>query len=492
VPTALTTLLSKAPEFASLTPQSRIKYVAFRNIYTFIDLENSYYQQRWNSGDEQNAIRVRDVFARGDSLASVDRGRRASVTEQSTPTSPASPSAALPSSFPAAPPNMPPRAITASSLPPEAERLISFFGLETLLDERVNILSSGELRKTLIVLSLLSSPRILILDNPYIGLDARSRGVLDELLGRLAHLEEVQIVAIVSRMEDIPPVTTHILPVKDKEMLPPLTRREALHDGALAEKLFGHPNHHAALSDRPATQLPPQPAADGGAKAETEADGYENVLLFRDVEIKYGNRVILSHLYWQVRRGERWLLWGGNGSGKSTLLGILFGDNPQAYSNDISLFDRRRGAGGESIWEIKRRIGFISPEITLYYRKNIPCLEVVGSGFHDTIGSPYPLDERQRDEARRWMEIFGIGHLATRPFLRTSSGEQQLVLLARLFVKDPQVLVLDEPLNSLDSRNKELVNRIICDFCTRRGKTLIYVTHYEQEIPPIIDHKLEL
>lgn len=387
-----------------------VKHVAFTNIYSFIDLENSYYQQRWNIGDEQNAKTVAEIFD------GTDRQRAAELAEA--------------------------------------------LELRGAMEKRINMLSSGELRKVLIVLSLLSSPKVLILDNPYIGLDVRSRGELDSMFRLLAERGGVTIIAVVSRAEDVPPITTHILPVKDKRLMP------ACRPGEDLTWLFD------PLSEP------------GELPAAVVDESFDDVLIFKDVTVKYGSKVVLSGIDWRVRRGEKWLLWGRNGSGKSTLLGLLSGDNPQAYANDITLFDRRRGTG-ESIWDIKRRIGFISPEVSLYYRKNISCLDVVGSGFFDTIGSPYSFDDEQKALAMKWMDVFGISGLAERMFLRISSGEQQLVLLARLFVKSPSLLVLDEPLHGLDSRNKVLVNMIVEKYCTP-DKSMIYVTHYEEEIPGIV------
>ena len=176
---------------------------------------------------------------------------------------------------------------------------------------------------------------------------------------------------------------------------------------------------------------------------------------------------------------------GINGSGKSTLLSLLCGDNPQAYANDITLFDRKRGSG-ESIWDIKKSIGYISPEMHLYYMKNVRCLDVVGSGFFDTVGLYRKCNAEQERIALVWMKAFRIERLKEISFLQVSSGEQRLVLLARVFVKNPDLLILDEPLHGLDYVNKQYAKELIEEFCDHT-KTLIYVTHYEDEIPKIVD-----
>lgn len=166
---------------------------------------------------------------------------------------------------------------------------------------------------------------------------------------------------------------------------------------------------------------------------------------------------------------------------------MICGDNPQAYANNITLFDRKRGTG-ESIWDIKKRIGYISPEMHLYYLKNVRCLDVVGSGFFDTIGLYRKCDTGQEVVALEWMKLFRVEHLKDVSFLNVSSGEQRLILLARVFVKNPDLLILDEPLHGLDIINKRRVKEILERYCDS-NKSLIYVTHYENEIPSIVDKR---
>ena len=209
------------------------------------------------------------------------------------------------------------------------------------------------------------------------------------------------------------------------------------------------------------------------------------------VSIKYGNRTILKDQDWEVRNGEKWALFGPNGAGKSTLLSLIYADNPQSYANTLYLFDRKRGSG-ESIWDIKKRIGYVSPEMHLFYMENVPVLNIVSSGFFDSIGLFRKCTERQQQVALAWMRVFGIEELKDRSFLTLSSGEQRLALLARAFVKDPDLFILDEPLHGLDDRNRQLTREIISAFCRRKDKTMIMVTHYAEELPDVITHNLFL
>ena len=218
---------------------------------------------------------------------------------------------------------------------------------------------------------------------------------------------------------------------------------------------------------------------------------HEVTLRMEHVKIRYGSRTILKDLDWEIKNGEKWALFGPNGAGKSTLLSLVYADNPQSYANTLYLFDRKRGSG-ESIWDIKKRIGYVSPEMHLYYKENVPTLNIVGSGFFDSIGLFRKCNAEQETVALEWMKVFGIEHLKDRLFLTLSSGEQRLALLARAFVKDPDLIILDEPLHGLDVSNKKKAAAIIEQFCDRPGKTLIYVTHYPHELPACVDKRFEL
>lgn len=405
---------------------SIIKSVAFKDIYSIIDTQNSYYQQRWNKGDEQDIPLVKELITNTD---------RKWLNE-----------------------------------------LVVWFGIEELLDKEVNMLSSGELRKFLIIRSLLSKPRILILDNPFIGLDKTSRQTLNSLLKRLSEFDNLQIVLVLSSPKDISPIITDVLAVKDKEVYNKQSRQDFLANENIINDLFPiiETNDKGDLKSLyPSNSIP-----------------FKNAAILKDIHIKYGKRTILKDLSWTIKRGDKWALLGINGSGKSTLLSLICGDNPQAYANDITLFDRKRGTG-ESIWDIKKRIGYISPEMHLYYLKNVRCLDVIGSGFFDTIGLYRKCSVEQELVALEWMKKLQIEHLRNVSFLNISSGEQRLVLLARVFVKNPDLLILDEPLHGLDIAYKRYIKSFLETFCDE-NKSLIYVTHYEDEIPDIVDKRLTL
>ena len=215
------------------------------------------------------------------------------------------------------------------------------------------------------------------------------------------------------------------------------------------------------------------------------------MLEIKNLNVHYGVIHALKDISLTVNAGEIVTLIGANGAGKSTLLSLVCADNPQSYACDISLFGNKRGSG-ESIWDIKKHIGYVSPEMHRAYQKDMPSIEIVASGLHDSVGLYVKPKVDQMDICRFWMDIFGLKGLEDRTFLKLSSGEQRLVLLARAFVKDPELLILDEPLHGLDDYNRRMVKDIIDIYARRKGKTIIMVTHYQAELPSCIDHSLRL
>ena len=355
------------------------------------------------------------------------------------------------------------------------QHIYELFHLEPLLDKYIILLSSGELRKFKLASSLFTKPKVLIMENPFIGLDAETRDQLKELLAMLAREQGLQIILVLAKTDEIPDFITHIVEVKELRVMPKIGLK--VEGGGWKEKT---PTADSTLQ---AHLLPP-------STLHLQPKEYE-VILFNKVSIRYGTRTILKDLSWTVRQGEHWSLSGQNGSGKSTLLSLVCADNPQSYACDISLFGKKRGSG-ESIWDIKKRIGYVSPEMHRSYKQNIPAIQIVASGLKDTVGLYARANEEEKEQCRKWLGIFGVGHLAERRFMEMSSGEQRLVLLARAFVKEPSLLILDEPLHGLDDENRRMVKDVVDNYCQDLEKTLIYVTHYQEELPHCIDHALFL
>ena len=396
-----------------------VRYIAFTDSYG-VNVDGQYYLQlRWNQHDiDHETPTVGELLQRAYLLAGEDTEERREMQQQ----------------------------------------LYSLFHMDDFLDKYIITLSSGELRKFQLTKTLFANPRLLIMDNPFIGLDAETRDQLKELLQRLAEEREMEIMLVIAKTDDIPAFADEIKETSPQETIPAHVLSDEKRDAILS--LPYHDNDYDC----------------------------QRVVDMKKVTIRYGERTILKDVDWTVMNGERWALSGQNGSGKSTLLSLICADNPQSYACDITLFDRPRGSG-ESIWDIKKHIGYVSPEMHRSYKRNLPAIRIVASGLMDSIGLYAIPNAQDYEKCRWWLNIFGIGELADRPFLQLSSGEQRLVLLARAFVKDPQLLILDEPLHGLDLWNRRLVKDIIETFCQRRNKTMIMVTHYQTELPNNITHQ---
>ena len=361
-------------------------------------------------------------------------------------------------------------------------------------DERI-LLSSGELRKHSLSKVLGTEPCLLILDNPFVGLDAASRLVLGEQLRAIVQGGKTSLMLVLSREDEIPPFMTHVVEVKDEVVLPKKRLADWLADRGTEtcgkEQDCG-PGQ--AISTGDAHCNADSPTLENGPSALQAADAPASsteIVRLNKVTIRYGERTILKDLDWVVRKGEHWSLTGPNGSGKSTLLGLVCADNPQSYACDISLFGRKRGSG-ESIWDIKKHIGYVSPELHRSFKRDITAERIVANGLRDFHGLFTKANEEEIRTARKCLERFGAGHLAGTSFLNMSSGEQRIVLLARAFVKNADLLILDEPFHGLDDENVRMVRGIIEEYCQNPDNTLLMVTHRMEELPSCIDHNLTL
>ena len=458
-----------------------IKHLTFRDSYGTND-GTYYYQQRWNQNDLDETPLVSQLLDEAFALADTGLTRKTNfdkfIVRNETPEQEAQRLAQEEAD----------RRAMHTELEKVRKRLYEMFHLEQLVDKHVIMLSSGELRKFQLTKTLMTNPRVLIMDNPFIGLDVKARGQLHDFLKVLSEETDITIILVLSKTDDIPAFITHVYRVEDMTVLPKQTLAEY--------QATARQTYERVLSDEKEAAILALPDA---GQEEVKA-GTQHVIDFNNVNIRYGQRTILKDLNLTVMNGEHWALSGENGSGKSTLLSIVCADNPQAYANNIVLFGHQRGSG-ESIWDIKRHIGYISPEMHRAYMKDVPAIDIVASGMSDMTGL-YALpkllrprndhEEELRCQCLFWMDIFGVGQYADQTFLKLSSGEQRLVLLARAFVKDPSLLILDEPLHGLDMRNRRLVKEVIEAFCKRKNKTLIMVTHYEEELPPCIDHSIFL
>ncbi len=362
-----------------------------------------------------------------------------------------------------------PDAATAARLPPEAREMLERLGDGHRLDRPLRALSTGEIRRLLMVRALARDPRLIVLDEPFDGLDKEGREAMARLVNDLA-CSGRQIVLVTHRFDELPDAVTHILLLVDGR------RQRAGHRAEVLPETRGN-----------------APGTDGGTPPAVRPAVSPAAPLVEmcDLRVAYGTIRIFERFNWRMAAGENWMIQGPNGVGKSTLLRLITADHLQAYANRIRLFGRPRGSG-ETIWAIKQRIGMVSAEFQIAYRRSIAVETVVVSGFFDSIGLYRQASGMQRTAARAMMSRFGLEELAGRSFDRLSQGQQRMVLLARAMVKSPRLLVLDEPCQGLDTENRRRILEQIDAIGASDATDILYVTHTPEDRLHCLTHRLTL
>ena len=354
------------------------------------------------------------------------------------------------------------------------ESLALQFGIADLLNRRFKYLSTGETRKTLICRTLMSKPELLILDEPFDGLDVASRANLAETLSQLSK-QNITIVMVLNRFNEIPPFVKYIGLLANCQLLKYGTKDTILNDVAVKQltNLEHLSNFTLPEPDEVSVPLP---------------NDLDRIILNNGF-VQYDGKAIINGLSWRVKANENWQIIGPNGAGKSTLLSLITGDHPQGYSNDLTLFGHKRGSG-ETIWDIKRHIGYVSSSFHLDYRVSLSVENVLISGYFDSIGVYQTASDKQLKLVKQWLQLLDLTELAEKPFQSLSWGQQRLVLIARALVKHPTLLILDEPLQGLDYLNRELVKNWIDNLIDKGNTQLLFVSHHVEDAPKCITHRL--
>ena len=322
-------------------------------------------------------------------------------------------------------------------------------------------LSNGQTRRARIARALLAHPEILVLDEPFVGLDADGRQEVRAILRELA-ADGTRLI-LITAPDTLPEWITHVVELTDR------------HVTFIGRRVEYRP--HIAHTKSVTTELPPA------------SNRPEPIIEVKNANVTYGGTPILHDVTWTVLAGERWAVLGPNGSGKTTLLSLVCGDHPQAYSNDVTVFGRRRGTG-ESIWDVKRRIGLVSPEVHLYFTEPLTAERVAATGFFDVL-VPRPTTPEQNVVVCELFDYFHVADLAARPFGRLSTGQQRIIFLIRALVKDPPLLILDEPFQTLDAVVAARARAWI-DERLPAERTVLFVTHNEAELPRTVTRRLQL
>ncbi|MPW37685.1 ATP-binding cassette domain-containing protein [Vibrio sp. B1Z05] len=357
----------------------------------------------------------------------------------------------------------------------ELEEVIEKTDLGELRQRPFRQLSTGETRRAMLARALVTKPQLLILDEPYTGLDTAHRLALSQLLNVCA--EQMQLIVITSREDELPTCISHVA----------LFDHHSLTQTMTLEEWHNHPikQHIKKLSQQKS----------GGVFELLESYHEQKQLLdplidMQNVKVEYLDGVIFKDFTWQAKIGQHWQIRGPNGCGKSTLLGLIMGDHPQCYSNDISVLGMKRGSG-ESIWDIKKQIGIVSSALHLQYRVNCSALDVLLSGFFDSIGLYEKPSKKQIQLAQQWLKVLEMSEFEKIGFKSLDYGQQRLLLIGRALIKQPALLVLDEPYQGLDYINRKLVFFVLNRIAKTNMSQLLYVTHYAEDALEAIDHFID-
>lgn len=399
--------------------------------YTFTNksnLQNFYYQQRFNSSESEEAATVQEH------LSSVE---------------------------------------AKLDGPWDVKKVMDLLDLHALADKSLIKLSNGESRRLAIASALLRNPKLFLMDQPMTGLDVATRAHFGEVLKAMTD-SGIQLIMTTSP-DEVPEAITHVAildggkisEVKKREEFQPM---ELINHAALSR--FDHQKMDELIKLNPVRQ-------------------FDTLIQMNHIHIAYNGKVILDDVNWRVNQGECWVLRGHNGAGKSTLLSLINGENPQAYANDLVLFDRKRGTG-ETIWDIKRPIGFVSPELARYFPSNQTCLKVVLSGLFDTMGLFKKVEPAQEEQAMSWLRLFRIEHIAQLRLSQVPLENQRFCLLARAMIKSPALLILDEAAQGMDDEQRVLFRETVDHIGSHPDVSMIYVSHYDEDIPKVVRHKLVL
>ncbi|MDR9830931.1 ATP-binding cassette domain-containing protein [Vibrio sp. FNV 38] len=356
----------------------------------------------------------------------------------------------------------------------QALALIEQLNLSHLSNTGFRALSTGETRRVMLARAIAANPDRLILNDPFVGLDIEHRHTLQNYLCKLS--QSLPILCTISRFEDMPDWVDYVALFGQHTLLDTFAIQD-WHHNALVKQLTARGAEQAhSMAEMIAKHRYRKPVSD-------------TIFEIRNGSVEYSDKTIFSGLDWQISAGQHWQIKGPNGCGKSTLLGLIFGDHPQCYSNDIHIFGKQRGTG-ETIWEIKRQIGTVSSSLHLQYRANCTALEAIISGFYDSIGLYQHPDKTQVESANEWLAILHLSDYRNTPFRQLDYAQQRLILLARALIKQPQLLILDEPYQGLDYLGRLLFKNTVAYLVEQQLCQILFVSHYEEDKISGIDNVL--
>ncbi|TMX50318.1 molybdate ABC transporter ATP-binding protein ModF [Vibrio alginolyticus] len=355
------------------------------------------------------------------------------------------------------------------------EQLINDLDLSHLRDSGFRVLSTGETRRVMLARALATQPDLVLLDNPFTGLDIAHRAALARYLHSLS--QNVQLLITFSRESDMPEWINSIALFSAGKL-----------DSTMDKSSW---DNHPIIGQIKSQSKQQSEEMMSLIRQHQHSTPFNNPIFeLKNGTVEYTDKKIFTDLNWRIDKGQHWQVKGPNGCGKSTLLGLIFGDHPQCYSNDIDIFGKKRGTG-ETIWEIKQHIGMVSSALHLQYRVNCSALEVILSGFYDSIGLYNQPTRKEMNIANEWLDILHMSQYKKTSFKQLEYGQQRLLLIARAIVKQPTLLILDEPYQGLDFLGRRLVKNTLELIARENLSQLLYVSHYQEDRLDSIKNELE-
>jgi molybdate transport system ATP-binding protein len=350
----------------------------------------------------------------------------------------------------------------------QVARVLSQLHIEFLAHRGFLTLSYGERRLVLLARALAWRPKLLLLDEPFSGLDPENRERVAHGLQRLSR-SALPWVLSTHRLQDVPAFATHLCQIQAGRII---TR------GALTARWRGAARRLAAAETAGARTGRSVRARDGGAA----------LISLRRASVWREGAPVLRDLSLDVRRTDCWLVHGANGSGKSSFVQTLYGELGVAIGGAIV---REGTESGVPLQSFQRRVGLIAPELQAIYPRHLPVADMVASGLHASVGLNESVRAGERRRVLRALRRVGAAALAKRALRSLSYGQLRRVLFARALVNQPDILLLDEPYAGLDARTRAALRSLV-ERTIAAGVTAVMTTHHIEEWPALVTHELEL
>lgn len=325
-------------------------------------------------------------------------------------------------------------------------------------NESLQTMSSGQQKRALLAYLIAQQPDYIVLDDVYSNVDVATQQHITNTLSKLS--EQTLLIQLFFRKRDLLPCMDVVCQLDEKNEI--ISVQAADEFRKLSSTSTEKPHEF---------KLP--------TLYSENHNNLETLVELHSVSVKYGDKQVLSDINWTIRKGEFWQLIGPNGAGKSTLISMITGDNPKAYGQNIILFGRKKGSG-ETIWDIKRQIGYFTPTMIQQFTRAESVENMIISGLNDSVGLYTVPSDLQKDIAKSWLQMLGPS-FRNKNFQQLSLGQQRMVMVARAMVKHPPLLILDEPTIELDDENSRLFIDMVKAIAAEKQMAIVYVSHRAEE-----------